>query len=60
MKSLFKNGSFDSVDEASQLPLSLGPPVRLVKSFYCLWDLAYFNEHVLFWEPKVSPTHGGV
>lgn len=48
MKSLFKNGSFDSVDEASQLPLSLGPPVRLVKSFYCLWDLAYFNEHVLF------------
>lgn len=25
MKSLVKNSSFDSVDEASQMPLSLGP-----------------------------------
>lgn len=48
MKSLVKNSSFDSVDEASQLPLSLGPLVCLVKLFYCLCYLARFNDRVLF------------
>lgn len=35
-----------------QLPLSLGPPVGLVKLFYCLCFLAYFNEDVLFWKEQ--------
>lgn len=60
MKSLVKNSLFDSVDEASQLPLSLGPLVCLVKLFYCLCYLEYFNDRVVFfWDEKEkSPTRG--
>lgn len=37
-----------------RLPLSPGPPVGLVKLFYCLCYLAYFNEDVLFWKEQLK------